>query len=242
MKNLKTLCLIFFAFCSISAVAQKKPTSSIRFTTSNQEPISVILNDRDFNRVGKVIMFNDLPKKRQSVQIYAITQDRTGQKKGKLIYSGVVKLDPGKKYEAILDIRTQKLRMKTVRNFTSTPPMQVVPSNNLVVSEKSSDGLNTTVVRDKEIKLTSAMKSLKADMGNAIIDKDKIDIALKFSKLYKLNCEEAKTIAQWLNFDDSKLTFVKGVSAEVSDPQNLSSIAEVFTYESNKTEFLNSIK
>ena len=61
MKN--WLFLIFGILISGWAYGQR-PVSTIRFTTTDQHPITVILNNRDFNRVGKSITFKDLPKKR----------------------------------------------------------------------------------------------------------------------------------------------------------------------------------
>jgi len=244
MKSLSIWLVILLSLLNISASAQKKPTSSIRFSTSNQEPISVILNDRDFNRIGKVIVFNDLPKKRQRVQMYAITQDRTGRKKGNLIYSGNIKLEPGKKYDAVLDLNTHKLRLKAVRDFPviTSVERKTNTKTQSVEYQKSSEGLNNSTATDSAtIQLTSAMKSLKVDMDKSVIDKDKIAKAQKFSTQYKLNCAEAKEIANWLNFDDSKLTFLVSITDKVSDPQNLSSISDIFTYESNKKVFLESI-
>lgn len=244
MKYFPIWFVALLSLISFNATAQKKPTSSIRFSTSNQEPISVILNDRDFNRIGKTIIFNDLPKKRQSVQMYAITQDRNGRKKGNLIYSGNIKLEPGKKYDAILDLNTHKLRLKAVRDFPITTSVERKPNANKqgVEYQKSSEGLVNSTANNPGIQLTSAMKSLKADMDKSVIDKDKIAKAQKFSTQYKLNCAEAQVIAEWLSFDDSKLIFLKSITDKVSDPQHLASIANIFTYENNKNEYLNSIK
>jgi hypothetical protein len=246
MKNF--IALIGVCLIALGAYAQK-PVSSIRFVATSQEPITVILNERDFNRVGRSITFKDIPKKRHRVEIYQIIVDnQTGNKRGIKLYSGNIKIEPGKKYDAILDIRTRNLRVKAVRDFVplageytnksvikpSTPAMATTPvqplSDDIVVPLNFETNLNAPFIK------------LKKEMNAATLDKDKIQIATQFAASNAISAYEGRAILSWLLFEDSKTSLATTLKDKITDKENLDMLADAFSFEKTRTEFLKNLK
>ncbi len=253
MKH-RIILLLGLLLAAVPVFAQK-PVSTIRFTTSELQPITVILNDRDFNRVGRSITFKDIPRKRHNVQIYEVVQDsRTGNKRGIKLYSGNIKLEPGKRYEAILDMKSRNLRVRPVREFAALRGGEHTNAGTqpAVQPSRSSSGLAPVPVQtiDDEItiplsfedNLGPKMKTLKAEMDKQTLDKDKIKAARNFTDKNAVSAYEARAVLSWLLFEDSKVELAQVLKDKVTDKENLDMLSDAFSFESNKTRFLDSLK
>lgn len=253
MKH-RIIFILGWLFTALPVWAQK-PVSTIRFMTTSQQPISVILNERDFNRVGRSITFKDIPRKRHNVQIYEIVQDnRSGNKRGVMLYSGNIKLEPGKRYDAILDMKSKNLRVRPVREFAplrgSADPsgsyQQPVPAT------KSTSGLagvpveslddEITIPMNFEEKLGSALKSLKGQMDKETLDKDKIKAARNYITKNRVTAYEGRAILSWLLFEDSKVELSEVLKGAVTDKENLEILSDAFSFKENRVKFVDSLK
>lgn len=251
MRYVATLILLMLGFQSWA----QKPTSTIRFSTTNNDNITVILNDRDFKKIGRSITFRDLPRKRHSVQIYRVGyNEQTGRNTGTTIYSGTIKLEPGKTYDAIYNGQTRQLRLYTVKELPQlTSGTMPEPVNNQVEMRKSSDGLNDVLVTPLEnsdisipvsfeSNLNKDMLDLKKQIEAATLDKEKIELAQKYMANKALSAYDGRALISWILFEENKVALAEMLKSNIKDKENLDMLADAFTYEQSKTQFLNSLK
>ena len=231
----------------------QRPTSTIRFSTTDQAPISVVINDRDYQRVGRSILIGDLPRKRHHIQIYQVgTDNRTGRNKGTTIYSGTIKLEPGKTYDAVLDKKSRNLRVFAVKNL---PNLAVATVNENVASvpiKKSSDGLVATPVTalantdikvpvNFEANLSSSLMQLKKEMDKETLDKNKVEKAIIYAQKNNITAHDGRAMVSWLLFEEYKIDLAQKLKSIISDKQNAALLVDAFSFEKSKQEFLNSL-
>lgn len=242
------------AIFSSMAVWAQKPKSTIRFSMADGSPIVITINDRDFQKVGTSLTVADLPRKRHNVRIYKFRPYSDGKGgKAEIVYAGTIKIEPGNKYDAVLNPQSGKLMMKTVRQFDVLPTPQVQPTKQSFVTEhnealyqNASEGLNNNTAtatfelpKNKEENLAKDVLQLKEAMQKEMRDGDKLKKATQFIATRKVSTAEASAILTWLNFDDNKLTFAKQVKSKLTDPQNAKVLADELTFSSSKEEYLN---
>lgn len=227
----------------------QKPSSTIRFSTTDNDAITVILNDRDFRKVGRSLTFRDLPRKRHQVQIYKVVPNQeTGRNRGIPLYSGNIKLEPGKIYDAVLDKQSKNLRVYTVTSLPVLAPAPIPTSASTPV-QRSSDGLSDVVVSDLagsdisvpvnfESNLSTAMLTLKKDMDKETLDKGKMQHVDNYLTSNSVSAYDARAIVSWLLFEDNKIVIADKLKNVVTDKENLDLIADAFSYEKSKTKFL----
>lgn len=240
------------AIFSSLAVWAQKPKSTIRFSMADGSPIVITINDRDYQKVGTSLTVADLPRKRHSVRIYRFRPYADGKGgKAEIVYSGNIKIEPGNKYDAVLNPQSGKLMMKMVRQFDVLPTPQVQPTKQTFLTEQNealyqnaSEGLNNTATetfelpKNKEANLAKDVLQLKESMQKEMRDGDKLKKATQFIATRKVSTAEASAILSWLNFDDNKLTFAKEVKSKLTDPQNAKVLADELTFSSSKEEYL----
>lgn len=239
-------------FSTITLLAQQ-PRSTIRFSMADGSPILITINDRDYQKVGTSLTVSDLPKKRHNVRIYKFRPYSDGKGgKAEIVYNGTIKIEPGNKYDAVLNTQSGKLYMKTVRQFDALSAPQVQPTRqsflteqNEVLHQNASDALNNKAAetfelpKNKEENLAKDVLLLKESMQKEMRDGDKLKKATTFIGSRKVSTAEAKAILSWLNFDDNKLTFAKQVKSKLTDAQNAKVLADELTFSSSKDEYLN---
>ncbi len=232
------------------AFAQKKRTN-IRFSATDYQPITVILNERDYNRVGRSITFSDIPRKRHFVEIYAVSIDNKGNKKGTKLYSGRIKVEPGKTYDALLDTRSRSLKVKAVGRLQPLPQIADNPNRTAPKTIKSSSGINEVAVQsiggdinipvNFEENLSASVVALKKDIDAAVTDTEKIKIANNYLETNTMTAHEGRAVLSWLLFDENKLLLSKTLTTKVKDRENLPILGDAFSLEANKTQYLKSI-
>ncbi len=218
------------------AAAQGKPRSTVRIRLSDEYPLTVNINERDYKKVGQTITIGDLPKKRHDIRVYRIRTYSDGSgAKADLVYSGRIKLEPGSTYDCIVDVNTRKFRMKKVKELpiiTTIDNRSTAPQYN-AIQEPISNEIEMPTVKKEYPKL----KPLKSQMEKANTENERLQIAKKFVNSNTLSTEEASYISTFLLFDDNKVAFFKHAKPKLNDPQNFVDLASELSMEDAKKEF-----
>lgn len=221
--------------------AQKNDRSAMRIRLSDGSPLLVTINGRDFKKTGRSITIGDIPRKRQDIQVYRFRPYADGNGgKAELVYSGTIKLVKGSTYDCIVDLGTRKFRMKEVSSLAplaERPPFN--PNQSQPVAQNSGNAGNEEVTLDMppDRTVSSRLQPLKTAMDKTDADSKKLAEARKFIQQNTVTSEEVKQIAGWMFFDDNRMLFVKQAYARVSDKNNFTTVAEVFTLTESKKEF-----
>ncbi|KAA5537392.1 DUF4476 domain-containing protein [Taibaiella lutea] len=246
MKRILMLIMaLFFIVPALFAGAR----STIRIRLSDGSPLMVSINGRDFKKIGRTVTIGDIPGKRQYLQVYRYRMYADGKGgKAELAYSGNIKIEKGGTYDCIVDLRTQKLRMKEVASLqpiANTPPFNPNLSQPLDQTENQTDNQvqneNTDNDTPLELPVTQevnpGLSSLKKSMESVDADSKKLAIALAYTNKNTFNSQDVSNIASWIFFDDNRLKFVKQAYAKVSDKSNFAIVANVFTLDDSKKDF-----
>lgn len=214
---LATACLMMSFFQSYAQ--QRRQRSTIRITLSDGSPLTLAVNDRYFKKVGKRITISDLPGKRPYFKIYKYRPYQNGKGgKAELVFSGMVKIQRGKSYEAVVNVKNGKL---TLREGIKT------------VSAEQED----TYISPEHITMMPQLESLKQQMDRQAADMNKLKLAQGYTNKNTYTTDELADMASWLLFDDTRLAFLKYTYEKVQNPQQYAMLEAVFSTEESKTQF-----
>jgi len=218
--------LVLLLFLAGQLFAQHNNRTTLRIRLSDGYPLTVAVNGRYFQKVGKTLTIGDLPKKRHNIKVYRYRayQDGNGGK-AELVYSGRIKVNPGSAYDCIVDVGTRKFRMKEVASLAE-PVMMAAPQTSADIEMPPAD-----------IQRSAPLKSLKQKIDASEEDADKLKLAKGFLAANNVSVSELRDIASWFFFDDTRLEFVKQAYPKVADKQAFASLRDVFTLESSKQDF-----
>lgn len=248
MKRILVLIMaLFFIIPAVFAGAR----STIRIRLSDGSPLMVSINGRDFKKIGRTVTIGDIPGKRQYIQVYKYRMYADGKGgKAELTYSGNIKIEKGGTYDCIVDLRTQKLRVKQVASLqpiATQPPFNpnlsqpLSQDDNSVSNDEAANDeapLELPVAQDVNPKLLPLKKSMDA----VDADSKKLALAVAYVNKNTYNSQDVSNIASWIFFDDNRMKFAKQAYPKVSDKNNYASVASVFTLEDSKKEFSNFLK
>jgi hypothetical protein len=245
MKRILVLVMVlFFTVPAVFAGAR----STIRIRLSDGSPLMVSINGRDFKKIGRTVTIGDIPGKRQYIQVYKYRMYADGKGgKAELTYSGNIKIEKGGIYDCIVDLRTQKLRVKQVaalQPIATPPPFNPNLSQPLnQVDDRASDDETTMANDETTLELPTAQEinpkllPLKKSMEAVDADNKKLALAVAYINKNTINSQDVSNIATWIFFDDNRLKFVKQAYPKVSDKNNFAAVANVFTLDDSKKEF-----
>lgn len=205
--------------------AQKNNRTTLRIRLSDGYPLTVAVNGRYFEKIGKTLTIGDLPKKRHNIKVYRYRAYQDGKGgKAELVYSGRIKVDPGSTYDCIMDVGTRKFRMKEVASLAEPATVEDNTAGNISLPP-------VPVTRN------SSLATLKQKMDAADEDAGKLKLANGYVSGNSVSVADIKDIASWLFFDDTRLEFVKSSYSKVTDKDAYPSLGDIFTLESSRTEF-----
>lgn len=245
MKNILVLVLSFFLFLD-TASAQRSDRSTMRIRLSDGTPLLLTINGRDFKKTGRSITIGDIPRKRQDLQVYRFRPYADGRGgKAELVYSGRVKINKGSTYDCVVDVRERKFLMKEVSSLPAIerPPFnprrdQPTDRNSNEEEDQYAATENTDIAMPPSRDVSARLQPLKTAMDRVDADSKKLAEAKKFISQNSITAAEVKSIAGWLFFDDTRLSFVKAAYPKVSDKARFTEeVGSVFTLAGSKSEF-----
>lgn len=237
----------FFAallLLSLSLFGQSNK-SALRLRLSDGTQLKVELNNRNFNKIGRALIIDAIPGKRTHIKVYRFRPYADGRGgKAELVYSGTIKLKKGASYDAIVDVRNRKLRMKEVSSFNNVPQQEPPKLFKPQIIQESQDIQTQAIPNAKNANiahLSMQLQTINKAMETADTDSEKLVIAQKYIG-NQISTADLSEILNWFFFDDTKLQFVKSVYSKVSDKNNAASLSNTFTSESSKKELSQFLK
>jgi len=223
--------LIALSFFSFFSFGQAK-RSTLRVRLSDGDLIKIAVNDRYFDKTGRSLTIGDLRGKRQYLKVYRFRPYADGRGgRAHLLFSGMLKLEKGHIYDAVVDVRTQQLSLTEVSALPAAPSqMPFRPGSDHAV------GASPLPATPAPEALSPRLASLQQAMDRKDTDEGKLKIAKTFLE-QPVTAEEVKTIASWFFFDDTRMLFIKAAYPGVTDKNQLPPIRDVFTEEATRNAF-----
>lgn len=223
--------LLFILLASTTVLARNAERSIVEIRLSDDSPLTVSINGRDYKKYGRSITIGDLPKGRHDLRVYEFVEYKRGGGKAKLLYTGRIKITAGTINYCEVDIRTGNMRVKTgdlnaLRNINGTG------SSNVTTGNISQTGTFTTAEMDD-------LQLLLIEQPTDIEKLKTLKSSLEKKTFYT---NQVRTVAGWLAFEESKLDFIKWAYKNTIDKTEYASLENIFTMEENKNLFKKSIQ
>jgi hypothetical protein len=259
MKSISLCLLCAAAFSGFQSEAQ----SMLRVHLSDNDPITVSVDGRYFNRRGSSVTVGDLPYGNHTLKIFGMTRYYRGHRTLQQIYSGRVRTYQGMITQFEYDpssgtVRTEDQdiqrdnhsrgsaqaetypeRSNSNPSYTrentqaATEPQEARPSSAPVASPVPAGDLTT---------LTDAkMSKLKSKADGKSNDTEKLNAIKEGLKNEKLSTYQVSEIMDWLSFENSKVAFAKWAYDKTSDREYYSDLNQKISnqaYQDELTEFI----
>lgn len=202
-----------------------KPRSVLTIRLSDNTPLVVTIDNRDYNKYGSNITIGDLPRGWHDLRVYEYVEYKRGGGRAKLLYSGRIKLEAGSLTECVVDARSGRMRM-TSSDITVANENPDYAGDRYSEREKMDNILNNSDLND-----------LKARVESRITDTEKMDLMKSVLSTRKYYTVQVRTMCNWLTFESTKLDFAKWAFKGVLDKNDYWKLEDIFTFSSSKDEF-----
>lgn len=250
-KVLFTLVLLLTTVAA--ALASFRERSILRIRLSDNRPLTVIIDGRNYDRQGTRITIGDLPAGRHRIKIYSYRAYRDGGGgHAKLLYSGSVRTRPGTITYAVLDRRSGDLLVR-VRDlddsyyrdgrFSDNDPDWQDNRNNTPDDRYDDDRDRDHSDRAEQGSFrNNDVEDLRKRADGRIGDTDKLKLMKSALERHTYTSSQVRTMSQWLSFDSSKLDFLKWAYKGTVDKSDYWKLEDVLSFSSSKEEFSDYVK
>ncbi len=245
--------LIFFlmAGMGVPARAQQGAHSMLKLRLSDGAPLSVNINGQFINRNTSILRLDGLEAGQHKVEVY---RNRANNRRPKRIFTGTISLDPGMVYVGLVDIGTQRLRIKT-RPYDASRDGEGVRTGNQDAASPDAVGEGYGSFpqgRDAEVSKApdfranpeppgvvpaTRLAALEKQVMIRKTDGERVSVLKSNLVNARVSVAQLNTILGWLSFESSRLELTDWVRSRTADPENLGQLEYRFSLEANKAAF-----
>ena len=243
MKRIFTILICTFLASSSFAAAINAGRLSI--TGTGNSALSVVVDDRQYERITGTITLDDLSSGYHQVKVYEVKNNKRNSRRpdrGRLVYSSRLLIKPY--YHVNLTVRPSG----EVNIFEEQINQRGRDPRNGGWNGRPGDG------RDNHPNypgnggnyyqpMTDRMlQSAKETIRRESFDKDKAAMAKQIISNNTLYASQVKEIMQLFAFDDAKLDFAKFAYSRTTDRNNYFIIYDMFAFRTNKENLMNYVQ
>lgn len=245
----QVLFTLAFLLSTLVSFASFRERSVLQLRLSDNQPLTVVINGRNYDRQGTRITIGDLPAGRHSVRIYWFRPYRDGRGgHAKLLYTGTIRLRPGTVTHGVLDRATGDLRLR-VRDIDANDYRDGRLSDNDVGRQEDrrddryDDRDRERTDREEQASFRdNDLQDLQKRSEERIGDTDKLKLMKSVLERHTYTSSQVRTMSQWLSFDSSKLDFLKWAYNGTVDKRDYWKLEDVLSFDSSKEEFSDYLK
>ena len=216
----KLLGVLLITVLSFNANAQ----NVLKVMMDDRSEITVSINGRDYNRVGRELTFIDMPAGWHDIRVYRYIPYREGGGRAKLVYSSRIRLKRGTTAICTVDGTRGRMRVKYLdinATVNQTLTSDTATQNHTVVKEVLTD--EELQEWQKKVETIPTDIEKKRALEEALSDMD-------------FTTAQVKKMLNWFAFESSKLEFAKWCHGKVRDAHQYKTLIEVFELEESKEE------
>ncbi len=241
---MKKLLLLLLGFVFTISVYAQEPRSILKIKLSNNQPLTIEIDGRRFNKVNTRLTVGDLPKGRHRLKVYRYIANSNGSGgQAKLVFEGSVKIAPYTMAYCIVDARTGRMEFYE-RDIDKPNDADDREFNDDKTAANDTDDRRDGRNNDdrgsynkKDVLSQKDVDNLKTLADARITDSDKLKLLqTELGKKY-YTTEQVRTMMRWLSFESSKLDLAKSSFSRVTDKNNYKMLETEFTFSSSKEEF-----
>lgn len=214
--------LLTLIFLNDSADGRGRERSMLEVSLSDNSPLVITIDGRQYNKYGTKLTIGDLPRGWHDLTVYEYLEYKKGGGRARTVYTGRVRVKPGEFMSCVVDPRTQRISVRTMdmadRQISlaeDTEPMPDVVPGGLNVNE-----VNT--LYDKVANLKTDINKLK------LLKKELVGEQYAVGQLMMM--------MDWLAFESSRVDLAKWSYNRVVDKENYRDIIADFEMDTSKKE------
>lgn len=239
LKRIRPLFLMLCFLFPLISWAQDESTLTVY--TSDYTKIKVAINKRLYAKTGTKLTIGNLPPGQHNIKVYRA--DMSVNNPSSLIYSGYVKIVPGKNFELEITKAAAKVKSSGYHNTENEYAKPDVDYSNDyddqhlyeddVYVKKSTPKVSTTI----DAMTAAELKKLSTRMHQDTHDTVKLRILQNALDDKTYTTAQTAEMIQWLNFDFVRYKFVSWSYPRISDKANIKSLREHFLFDATKKTF-----
>jgi len=250
----KIFFLIAVLFINISAFAIPWQKSMLRIKEEHGRAISVTIDGKRFNKIGRSLTVNDVSSGRHMIKIYRYNSNGHGYANGILVYQGNLTLKPSHIYyltiaNKALDIE-ENCCIDDYGHWNNNDTWDRYEdqddnswNNNNQWNNNPRDNYNENTWDAYTGVMSNGRFQLLLDqVRKASFESSKVNVAKQALRNNKITCDQLVSLLHEFSFESTKVQFAKDNYRNIVDKRNFFLINDVFTFQSSKdelTEFLN---
>lgn len=261
---MKKIISIFIALCFSTQIIAHEQGCLLKIRDAAERDITVELNGRRYDKIGKVVVIGDLPQGFHKLKIYTINRYRNNNNaNARLIYSGRISIrnnyiyyitvDGFEKLDIIEDCCLEYNNAYTRGNdwYKSRyydkqeweRDYQFDPQrDNYYYKNKGNGNRNNPDRKDNWSQYNRVMSqaqfnTLIEQVRDASFESNRMDVIKQATQANNINTQQLKSILGELSFESSRLEMAKFAYPFVVDKENLFQINSAFSFSSSKDEF-----
>jgi hypothetical protein len=245
MKRIFTILVCtFFAFSSFSSFAAAINAGRLTITGARNTTLSIIVDDRRYDRVTGAITLDDLSAGYHQVKVYEeknLKRNGRRQDRARFIYSSRILIKPyhhvsiAVRPSGEVDIMEQQISQRGRDDRNGRPGYGDR-------DDRWNDGRPGSGRPGYQPMSDRMLQSAKEAIRREAFDKDKAIMAKQIISNNTLYTGQVKEIMQLFSFDDSKLDFAKYAYARTADKNNYFELYEMFAFRKNKEELMSYVQ
>jgi hypothetical protein len=252
---MKRLLLLVFIFSGLDAAAQQVSHALLKLRLSDGAPLSVNIDGQFINRNTSILKLDGIEPGQHKIEVY---KNRKNDRRPKRIFTATIPLEAGTVYIGLVDLYTQRLRMKTraydpSRDGASAIAGSSDPQTALAADDTAgADGYgsfpngrnNATGKPDfsknavpKGILPETRMTILAKQVTAKKTDGERLTVLKQNLMNAKVSVAQLDQMLEWLSFESTRLELTDWISSRTADPEHLDQLDYRFSLEDNKAAF-----
>lgn len=233
-------------------------SAMLRLKHETGRSISVTIDGRKYNKIGRSITVSDLPPGNHRIKIYRYSSNGYGYSGGVLIYQGMLNMRPGRIYYAVvsndgLDVEEncciddyghwnqndQWDDFDDYQSPDSNDPDDRNWNNNNRWNQDRRDNYDDNSWGNYHGQMSEGrFQSLIDQIRKASFESSKTSVAKQALRNNRITCSQLLRILNEFSFESTKLQFAKDAYRSVVDRNNYFQVNDAFTFQSSKDELL----
>ena len=254
---MKKISLFAFAlFLSLQTFAGWK-SGMLRLKHEMGRSISVTVDGRKYNKIGRSITVSDLPPGNHKIKVYKYNTNGYGYANGILIYQGNIIVKPGRIYYGIVSNKGLDLeencciddygRWNNNDNWNDEEDLNNPTrdhddnwnNNNQWNQNRDNDNYTDNTWNTYNGQMSEGrFNQLMEQVNKASFETSKESVAKQALKSNKITCSQLVRLLNEFSFESTRLQLAKDAYRNVVDKNNYYTINDVFTFQSSKDELL----
>lgn len=223
--------LVFVLIAITSSFARYAERSVLEIRLSDHSPLLVSVDGRNFNKHGRTVTVGNLPKGWHELRVYEYLEYKKGGGRAKLLYTGRIRIDAGTVTECVVDVQTQRMRIKTMDLEDAYLDYDEHDETDNPDNRRYDDRRNSNILNNQD------MQDLQARVEDRITDTERMKLMQSVLADRTYYSVQVRTMLNWLSFESTRLDFAKWSYTRVADKQDYWKLEDVFSFSSSKDEF-----